>query len=583
MTKPFILCGLGRTGSRVLEYLRTAGLSVVVVDNRCREGDPRLQGVRLVSGDCRDLETLRKAGVEGALGVLVMTNDDLVNISTTLQVRNLDRAVRIVVRLFDQNLLAQLGQTLENVFALSTAVLTAPVLAMTAVTGPALGTFRIEGQPEGRLVAESVVRPGDNLGGRTISEVTESASAVALAHVADGGKHCLLHDIELTARLAPGDRLVLCGEPRSLSVVGGPRTPTEHDLEWAPWLWRMVRVARNTLEDMDRAVLICAIVLVVVLLVSTLVLHFGVTAYRVPDALLRTVSIMATGGSMHEEEYKDLQGIRVFVSILRIVGAVLMAAFTAIVTNYLLRARLGGAFEARRIPERGHVVVCGLGSIGFQTVKELIGLGERVVAIERDPANAFVTAARRLGAAVLVADATLPEAQSQARMRTAYSVIVATSNDVSNLSIALLARQRQPEQRVVVLLTEPEMAKMLRQAAGVELALSVPMLAAPAFLAGLYGDRVLTVVLVSGSLLAVFEVVIHPEDPLAGQPLEKSAATYGFCPIVLLGPSGDKKTAGLLEPGDRVVAVAGLRALEALMHRQARAGSNQLKRAQGKS
>jgi Trk K+ transport system NAD-binding subunit len=334
----------------------------------------------------------------------------------------------------------------------------------------------------------------------------------------------------------------------------------------------MLRVARHTLEDMDRAVLICTIVLAVVLISSTMVLHFGVTAYKVPDAFLRTVSIMATGGSMHEEEYMDLPGIRVFVSILRIVGVVLMAAFTAIVTNYLLRARLGGAFDTRRIPERGHVIVCGLGSIGFQTVKELVGLGERVVAIERDPANPFVTAARRLGVAVLVGDATLPEAQAQARITSAFSVIVATSNDVSNLSIALLARRQQPEQRVVVLLTEPEMAKMLRQAAGVELALSVPMLAAPAFLAGLYGNRVLTVVLVCGRLLAVFELIIHAAGPLAGQQMEKAAAEYRFCPIMLLTAAGEKKTTGPLEAGDRMVAVAGLRELEALMHRQTRVG-----------
>ncbi len=413
MTNPFILCGLGRTGSRVLEHLRTAGLNVVVIDNRCREDDARLHGAQLVSGDCRDLETLRKAGVVGASGVLVMTNDDLVNVTTTLQVRNLDRKVRIVVRLFDENLLAEVGQSMENVLALSTAVLTAPLLAKTAVTGAGLGRFHIEGQPADRLVARFVVSPGDNLGGRTIAEVCEAISAVAMAHEPAEGPPRLLRDVDRDTRLVPGDRLFLCGESASLGDAGGPNGSGRHDLEWATWLRRMLRVARHALEDMDRAVLFCAIVLFVVLIASTLVLHLSITAYKLPDALLRTVSIMATGGSMHEEDYKNQPGIRVFVSALRIVGAVLMAAFTAIVTNYLLRARLGGAFEARRIPERGHVVVCGLGSIGFQTVKELIGLGERVVVIERDPDNPFVTAARRLGAAVLVGDATLPEAAAQ--------------------------------------------------------------------------------------------------------------------------------------------------------------------------
>ena len=38
-------------------------------------------------------------------------------------------------------------------------------------------------------------------------------------------------------------------------------------------------------------------------------------------------------------------GLQVFVSFLRIAGAALTALFTAIVTQYLLRARLGGALE----------------------------------------------------------------------------------------------------------------------------------------------------------------------------------------------------------------------------------------------
>jgi Trk K+ transport system NAD-binding subunit len=599
MGRSFVLCGLGRTGSRVLYYLRAAGLPVVVVDNRCRPDDPRLHGATLVSGDCRDGEALRKAGVVGSRGVLVMTDDDLVNVSTTLQVRALDEKVRIVVRMFDQNLLVRLGQTIENVYALSTALLTAPVLAATATTGAALGAFSfapgpyaaslrspatgssaggsfapgpcaggLDGPAEGRrLVAESVVAPGDDLGGRTIAEVVEPRGAVCLAHLPGDDKERILGDVDPQRRLKPGDRLVLCGERRALApVIGGPSGGVEdHDLRWAGWLRRMFRVCRRTLQDMEPAVVICTAVVAVVLLVSTLVLHLGVTRYTVPDALLRTVSIMATGASLHEEDYKDLPRIRVFVSVLRILGAVLLAAFTALVTNYLLRARLGGAFEVRRIPESGHVVVCGLGSIGFQTVKELMQSGERVVVIETDPANPFILAARRLGAAVIVGDATLPEVQAQARMTSAFSVIVATSNDVSNLSVALLVREKQPAQRVVVLISDPQMAEMLRKAAKVELAVSVPLLAAPAFLAALFGDRVLTVVMVTRHLLAVLDLEIHADGPLAGRPLAEAARRYRFCPIAVLPAGGAKAEKQELAAGDRLVAVLRVADLEALM------------------
>src|SRR5262245_35023102 len=113
MMAQIVLCGLGRTGARVLTYLRAAGLPVVVIDDRCKPEDPRLAGARLVSGDCRDPDALRLAGVAGARGVLVMTNDDLVNVSTVLQVRTLDASTRVVVRLFDQALLDRLGQAVS--------------------------------------------------------------------------------------------------------------------------------------------------------------------------------------------------------------------------------------------------------------------------------------------------------------------------------------------------------------------------------------------------------------------------------------------------------------------------------------
>src|SRR5205823_5773094 len=81
MDAPIVVCGLGRMGWRLLAHLQAAGLPVVVIDNACRPDDPRLGGARLVSGDFRRRENLEAAGVPRARGVLIVTNDDLVNIA----------------------------------------------------------------------------------------------------------------------------------------------------------------------------------------------------------------------------------------------------------------------------------------------------------------------------------------------------------------------------------------------------------------------------------------------------------------------------------------------------------------------
>src|SRR6266699_1257295 len=107
MEQHVILCGLGRVGWRALEYLQAAQVPVTVIDNRGR-------------------------------------SDDLVSLSTALLVRHLHADVRIVVRMFNQNLIARLGSAVRNVHPLSTSALAAPLFALIARTGEALGAFRQE-------------------------------------------------------------------------------------------------------------------------------------------------------------------------------------------------------------------------------------------------------------------------------------------------------------------------------------------------------------------------------------------------------------------------------------------------------
>jgi Trk K+ transport system NAD-binding subunit len=571
MDRPIVLCGLGRIGTHILDYLHTAGLPVVIIDTQCKPDDPRLRGARLVQGDCRRREVLEAAGVEPASGVLIVTSDDLLNISTALMARRLNKEGRIVLRMFNQNLLSRLGKAVHNVFAMSTSLLTAPILALTALTGQALGSFRVDDSHDGlRQVAEVAVGPDSPLIGRTISSIIGPREAVVIAHRPAGGDDRFLLDVDLEVALREGDRLVLCGEPRSLKPLLAGEEEDDAQLRWANWARRMGRVAWQTILEMDKPVLICATVLLAVLVASTLVLHLGVMRYGVADALLRTVTVMATGGSMHEEEYKDLPGIRVFVSILRIVGAVLMAAFTAIVTNYLLRARLGGVFEIRRIPESGHVIVCGLSTVGFRVVEELIRQGERVVAVERDQTNRFVITARRLGAAVAIGDAGVTEVLRQAHAGTARAVVSATNNDMTNLEVALLVRELNPEQRVVVLINDPQFAEMLRESANVHLAVSVPALAAPAFVAGLFGDRVASIFLLGGRLFAVLAMVIGEQDPLVGQPVRAVAVDYLLQPVAVLRSTGPshRLLQARLHAGDRLIGVIDMANLERLLRRQ---------------
>jgi Trk K+ transport system NAD-binding subunit len=568
--QPVILCGLGRVGSRVLECLLAADFPVVVIDTCCAADDPRLGRARFVHGDCRRREVLERAGVVGARGVVILTSDDLVNISSALMVRSLDPEVRVVVRMFNQNLIARLGKAVHNVFALSTSVLTAPLLALTALTGQALGAFRLDDGPDGRRqVAEVVVGPGSPVLGRTVAEVTLPRQAQVLAHVPALDAARFLLDVAPEARLAAGDSLVVCGEPHQLAGLLGDADGLDAAVRWANPLRRNLRVLWRTLSEVDLSVKVCTAVLVLVIVGSTLTLHLGRERSSLVDAFFLTISLMATGARMGDY---DSAWLKVFVSVLRISGAALTAAFTAIVTNYLLRARLGGALEVRRIPDGGHVIVCGLGNIGYRAVEELLSYGERAVVIELTRDARFVATARRLGVPVVVGDATVREVLRQAHAPSARAVIAATSNDLVNLEVALLVRDLNPDQRVVVRLSDPTLATALRDNANIRFALSVPTLAAPAFVAGLFGDRVLSVCLVYGRLMAVLHLSIGPQDAaLAGSTVRAVAVNYRLLPLALTAADGSRNARPLdvrLGPGDRLTAIVALCDLDRLLRRE---------------
>ncbi len=571
MEQPLLLCGLGKTGWRVLEYLRSAGLPVVAVDDHCQPDDPRLQGTPLICGDFRQRAVLLHAGVERASGVLILTNDDLINTATAMTVRSLNREVRIVLRLFNQNLLGRLGKTVQNIFALSTSLLTAPMLALTALTGQGLGSFRIEGLPEGRRqVVQMQIEPDHAAVGQPIASLTTGRDLHLLAHRRPGEYFRLLGEIQPQAELQAGDEVVLCGPVADLApFLAVPDAGSGRS--WFAGLRRQFATVWGALPESDPALRLVVFILLAIIVLGVVVLKYG-AGNTVTEGLVRTLGALTTGDTTFKPEAADPLPITVFLTSLKVLGTAFVAVFTAILTNYLLRARLGQFLEARRVPEKGHVIICGLSPVGFRVVEELLQAGERAVVVERDENNRFVATLRRQGVPVIIGDATVPEVLRQVNAGTARAVVVSTNHDLLNLEIALLVRDQNEEQRVVVLQSEPTLAQMLREAANIRLAVSIHALAAPAFLAGLFGDRVLNVVLVRDRILAVVDLIAQGDDDVVlNQSLRTISIDYQMTPIALIPAGGPLPTMPLTHRftiGDRVIGILALSDLERLLKRQ---------------
>jgi len=157
---PFLVCGMGHVGFRIVELLGRLGERSVVVTLGTHPEWRRVaeaSGATLVTGDARDLEVLRSAGLMEARALLAVTDNDPVNLEIALDARRLRPDLPIVVRLFDQNLAEQLEARHDVRRALSVSALVAPAFAGAALGETVLGSFTLDGK------LDIVIREGESL------------------------------------------------------------------------------------------------------------------------------------------------------------------------------------------------------------------------------------------------------------------------------------------------------------------------------------------------------------------------------------------------------------------------------------
>jgi len=72
---------------------------------------------------------------------------------------------------------------------------------------------------------------------------------------------------------------------------------------------------------------------------------------------------------------------------------------------------------------RDHVIICGLGRKGGHLAGELLGLGQRVVVIEKEPEHTRAAELQRQGVLLLTGDATDSDILASARLHRAHHLI----------------------------------------------------------------------------------------------------------------------------------------------------------------
>ncbi len=163
-----------------------------------------------------------------------------------------------------------------------------------------------------------------------------------------------------------------------------------------------------------------------------------------------------------------------------------------------------------------HVVLCGVGHLGFRVLEQLVAAKIPVVVIEQDENGRFVPQTRRFGVPVLMRDMREDQSLVDAGIATARVVIIATNNDMANIEVALDSRRMNPGIRIIMRLFDQQIASKIAGALTIDAAFSASALAAPMVAAMALETRILSTDVIAGIPHVSAEIRIGDRSDLIG-------------------------------------------------------------------
>lgn len=499
-----LVCGLGSLGQLCLQRLLAFGVELHALDRvtplwREPELEDHLRGC-LTVGDMRLPWVLRRAGVQAAQAVLLLTSDSSANIEAALQVRLLNPKARIVVRSGGHQ--TGLGSLLEDRLAGITVV--DPTLLCAGAIATALRP------PDEPLQLEA--------DGETLLLLNKPQTDQRWQKPLRLGGGCMERpQLYLSPRVlhVRAAQMALRGRPSSLE-----RHLRQSVLEPLARTWR-----RFSRQQQYTGILLIAMVL------------FGVVQFAHRSGWKQAVFVML---ALLKGEYVDAVSILTPVSagteqvsawliggtlVYALLGTLITSALVAAILERLLRDRLGHARpRLPRHPRQPALLVGGdaLAEVVTQTLARRRRTVVRVAAQGGSPLHGSCLSFAQLQEALAALEETPLAAAG-----------FLSPDLLENLQQALVCQRRWPAARMVVLAHAFAAADPLGDLLGGLGVVSAVDLVADAVVTTAFGERVEGVIRVLEQTLLLVRFQLTAEDTLCGRSIARVENGYGVTVLSL--------------------------------------------------
>lgn len=553
--KRFVLSGFSRLAVRVAELLAAGGAEVCLVGDDQGELAGQLDpAVRLIPANGDHAAALAEAGLEGSECLLLLADDDLENLRAALACQAMEVSIPVVLRAFDATLSDQLERGLNVRRAYSVSSISAASFVAAAVGADVVETMRL-GNVQ---VPIAVVQIGADspLAGLTPSQAEARYRCAVLGTEAEPGGDWKPGTGDARA-LGVGSRIMVGGifhEVLRLARENGSFPKPSRRRAWS----RSVRSLRQRgwrkrpQGALRGSTLLPAAGIAFGALVLATMAIFSVTLDLGPVEALYQAVLTAFGSPSLADTSSWL---KVFAVSAVILGGALVGVLFGYVAAYVTTERMERRMGRRANRLHDHVVLAGLGSVGYRVEKLLFELGIPAVMVDRSPDPRYLSAVGER-TPVLSGDVRVPENLQRAGVSAAACLVACTDDDLANVEACIQARSLNPSIRTVARIFDTELVESLTSAFGVDAAISTTRVAARAFAGAAIDERALRPFEVG----PIPWVAMRFEPAHALTPGEMDAWRTAGVRVLALRRSGQTSASphftGGLSPGDHTI-VAG--------------------------
>lgn len=180
----------------------------------------------------------------------------------------------------------------------------------------------------------------------------------------------------------------------------------------------------------------------------------------------------------------------------------------------------------------GHIILCGLGHVGFRILEQLLQLKQQVTVVTLPDPTTFIQMARERQVKVIEGNILDQNLMLSAGLKSASCLILATDNDEVNLQAALHVKEIRPDLPIVLRVFDHHLAQRLERAFGIRRVFSTAAVAAPSFAAAALDPEAIGAFRLGACLITLRRVRLKEKIDWIGKAVQQLREDQMVIPLV---------------------------------------------------